>query len=100
MLGQTQASHTKVVARPSSGLYIPSMMLSNGRYSLLGPWRSSNALRAGPSEAGCLPDACIGARLHNRPLRVPDVTHADVKGLWASSNHAPGSADVVNVELA
>ena len=63
-------------------------------------WRPSGALRAGPSEAGCLPDACIGTRLHIRPPRVPSVTHIDAKGLWAGSNAAPGSADVVNVELA
>ena len=100
MLAQIQASYAKVVARPCPGLYITSMMLSNGIWSLLGLWRPSGALRAGPSEAGCLPDACVGTRLHTRPLRVPGVTHIDAKGFWAGSNAAPGSADVVNVELA
>ena len=100
MLGQIQASYTKVVARPCPGLYIISIMLSNGIWRLLGLWRPSGALRAGPSEAGCLPDACLGTRLHTRPLRVPGVTHIDAKGLWAGSNAAPGSADGVNVELA
>ena len=76
------------------------MMLSNGIWSLLGLWRPSGALRACPSGAVCLPDACVGTRLHIRPSRVPDVTHVDAKGLWAGSDAAPGSADVVNVELA
>ena len=75
-------------------------MLSNGLWSLSGLWRPAGTLRASPSEAGCLPDACVGTRLHIRPQRVPDVTHIDVTGLWAGSNAAPGSADVVNVELA
>ena len=64
------------------------------------PWRPSGALQAGLSGPGCLPDACVGTRLYIRPSRVPDVTHIDAKGLWAGSNAAPGTADVVNVELA
>ena len=58
------------------------------------------SLRRAASGPGCLPDACVGTRLYIRPSRVPDVTHIDAKGLWAGSNAAPGSADVVNVELA
>ena len=64
------------------------MLLSNDLWSLLGLWRPSSVLRAGTSEAGCLPDASVGTRLHIRPLRVPDVNRIHVKRLWAGSNAA------------